>query len=194
MSDTLTNAAQGIIDVRFTPSPADLKVLVRNVPDRLYLVVGTILSRIGAFAVTAGLAGLVLWNLDMLQASVLEKVTLAIAGGLIGLMGFRMLFEAGWRRSIRKSVFHPAQTLHVTSDGQSLTIEDEHVRTRISFSGIERWVKLESHLIFYRKRDAILALPKAAFTQPEAFDAFASFLQSRLATDHIQQPISEKTA
>ncbi|MGO4387712.1 YcxB family protein [Microvirga sp. 2YAF29] len=194
MSDAFEKAAQGIIDVRFTPSPADMKVLARHVPDRPYLVIVTVLSRIGAFAVMAGLAGLVLWNLDALQASFPEKATLTIGGGLAGLMAFRMLFEKGWRRSIRKSLFHPAQSLHVTSDGHALTITDEHVRTRIAFAGIERMARLEAHLIFYRKRDALLALPKAAFAQPEAFDAFASFMQSRMAADNFQQTISEKTA
>ncbi len=194
MSDTLTNAAQGIIDVRFTPSLAELKVIVRDSPDRLCFAIVTILSRIGAFAVAAGLAGLVLWNVDAIQASVLEKVTLAIAGGLIGLMAFRVVFERKWRHSIRESLFHPARTLHVTSDGQALTIEDEHVRTCIVFSGIERLSRLESHLIFYRKRKAVVALPKDAFDQPEPFEAFASFMQSRVAADRTQQPVSEKTA
>ncbi|WP_423790755.1 YcxB family protein [Microvirga solisilvae] len=194
VSDLVKNAAQGIIDVSFTPSLADLKVLVRNVPDRLCFAIVTILSRIGAFAIAAALAGLVLWNVDAIQASVLENVTLAIAGGLIGLMAFRMLFERRWRSSIRKSLFHHAQTLHVTSDGQALTIEGEHVKTCIAFAGIERLAKLETHLIFYRKRDAILALPKAAFAQPEAFEAFASFMQSRMAADQTQQPVLEKTA
>nr|WP_255726493.1 YcxB family protein [Microvirga sp. ACRRW] len=105
-----------------------------------------------------------------------------------------MLFERRWRSSIRKSLFHPAQTLHVTSDGHALTIEDEHVITRIAFSGIERLARLDSHLIFYRKRKAILALPKAAFAQPEAFDAFASFMQSSVTAPHTHKSISEKTA
>ena len=137
MSDAFEKAAQGIIDVRFTPSLTELKVLVRHVPDRPYLVIVTILSRIGAFAIMAGLTGLVLWNLDALQASFLEKITFAIAGGLIGLMAFRMLFEEGWRRSIRNPLFDPTRTLHVTGDGSALTIEDEHVRTRIAFAGID---------------------------------------------------------
>lgn len=194
MSDTVNNAAQGIIDVRFNPSPADLKALVRHGPDRFYLPIITVLSRIGAFAVTAGLAGLLLWTMDVLEASFLEKVTLTIAGGLIGLMAFRMLFENGWRRSIRKSPFHPAQSLHVTSDAHALTIEDEHVRTRIGFPGIERLVRRDNHLIISRNQVSILALPKGAFAQPEAFDAFASFLQSRIAAHQIHKPISEKTA
>ncbi len=194
MSDALEKAAQGIIDVRFTPSLAELKVLVRHVPDRPYLAIVTILSRIGAFAVTAGLAGLVLWNFDTLQASRLEKITLVIASGLAGLMAFRLVFERGWRRSIRKSLFHPAQILHVTCDGHALTIEDDHVRTRIAFSGIERLVRSKSHLIIYRKRTSILALPKAAFEQSEIFDAFASFLQSRVSAHQTHKPISEKTA
>ena len=194
MSDSLEKAALGIIDVRFTPSASDLKVLVRHVPDRAYHAIVTILSRTGAFAVAAGVSGLVLWNFQALQASMLEKITLAIAGGLVGLMAFRMLVEGAWQRSIRKSLFLPAQSLHVTSDGHALTIEDEHVRTRIAFSGIERLARLESHLVVYRKRMLILALPKAAFAQPEIFDAFASFLQSRMAAHQTHQPMSEKTA
>jgi hypothetical protein len=191
VSDSLTDAAQGIIDVRFALSLTEVKVLVRHAPDRPLLIVVTVLSRIGAFALTAGLAGLVLWNVDALQANLLERVTLMIAGGLAGLMAFRMLVERMWRRAIRKSLFQPAQVLHVTSDGHALTIEDEHVKTRIALSGIERLVGLKDHLIFHRRRTAFLALPRTAFAQPEAFDAFASFLQSRMA-HQIQDPILEK--
>ena len=194
MSDSLEKAAQGIIDVRFTPSASDLRAVMRLDPDRPFYILLTVLSRMGAFALAAGLTGLCLWGLGQFTHDPLQDLTLAIGGGLVGLVAFRQLAERSWRRLIRKRLFNPSQPLHVTGDGQALTIEDEHIRSRIVLSGIDRLIRSSTHLVLFRNRASVLALPRAAFERPEIFDAFASFLSSSLAARDAHEPISEKTS
>lgn len=194
MSDSLKKAAQGIIDVWFTPSTSDLRILVRLDPDRPFYIVLTVLSRLGAFALAAGLTLAGLWASGLLDQDMVQNLTLAVAGGLIGIVAFRLLVEKAWRRHIHRSLFKPSRHMHVTSNGQALTIEDEHAQSRIAFSGIDRVIEVPTHLVLYQDRTSIIALPKAAFGKPEDFKAFASFLKNLVAAHHTHQPISEKTS
>lgn len=195
MSDSLINAAQGIVDVRFTPSIADLRALMRLDPNRPYDIVLTFLSRIGAFALAASLTGAALWISGLFGQDFVQHLTFSIAGGLAGIVAFRLLAERSWQQGVlRKSLFYPTRALHILSDGHALTIADEHTQSRIAFSGIDRLTESSSHLVLYQDRTPILALPKAAFEQPEVFDAFASFLQSHMAAHHTHKSIPEKTA
>ncbi len=193
MSDSVKNAAQGIIDVRFTPSVSELRVLARFGPDRPFHAILTIFSRMGAFALAAGVTGGILWALNVFSQDFLEGLALTIAGGLAGIMAFRMLVESMWRERIRRSLLDSSRRLHITSDGQAMTLQDEHARTWIAFSGIDRLIQSSTHLVLYRNRNSVLALPKAAFDKPEIFDAFASFLHGLMAARDQNKLISEKT-
>ncbi|WP_175493810.1 YcxB family protein [Microvirga guangxiensis] len=193
MSDALTNAALGIIDIRFTPSAADMKVLSRLASDRALIMILTVLSRLGAFAFGAILTGAAVWALGVFESDMLQTVTFAIAGGLAGVVAFRLLIEKAWHQRIRQLPLKRARNMHVIGDGHALTVEAEHIKTRIAFSGIDRVVVVPTHLVLYHERILIAALPKKAFEESQAFDAFASFLQKRIAHQtHIS--ISEKTA
>jgi hypothetical protein len=194
VSESLKNAKQGILDVRFTPSPADLKVLLRADPNRSLYIILTVLSRIGAFAAAAGLTGLVLWASGLFAQDPLQHLSLSIAGGLAGITAFRVLVESIWRKRIRRSLFHPARPLHITSDGQALEIEDAHIKSRIAFSGIDRLITSPTHLVLFQDHASVIVLPKAAFEKPEVFDAFASFMQARVAAHHTRQSLLEKTS
>lgn len=183
MSDALEKAAQGIIDVRFTLSTSDLKVLVRLDPDRPFYIILTLFSRLGAFALATALTGAAVLASGLVERNHPEVLTLAIAGGLVGIAAFRLLVERTWRQRIRKSLFQPTRSMHVTGDGQALTVEDEHVSSRIAFSGIDHLIEAPTHLVFYQDRAAILALPKTAFENQEIFAVFTAFLQSIVVRD-----------
>lgn len=193
MSDSLANAAQGIIDIRFTPSAADLRVLVRLDPDRPFHMILTVLSRIGAFALAAGLTGAGLWAADLLERDFLPNLISAIAGGSAGIVAFRLLVEGTWRRRIRLRLL-PGRQVRVTGDGQMLTVKDDHASVRLPFSGIDRLKEASTHLVLYRGRISIVALPKAAFEKPAVFDAFASFAKDLVTAHQNDKLISEKNS
>lgn len=193
MSAPLKNAAQGIIDVQFSPAASELKVLVRLDPNRFFYVVLTLLSRIGAFALTAALTGAALWASGSFAQDFLESLTLSIAGGLAGIVAFRLIVEKSWRQRIRKALCDQTRDLRVIGDGEALTIEDEHVSSRFALSGIDRLIASSTHLVLFQDRRAILALPRAAFDPPEMFEAFVAYMQGRVSAHQTHQPISEKT-
>jgi hypothetical protein len=179
--EAVTKADYGLIDVRIVPSEADLRALVRADPQRPYFIIMTILSRLGAAALSAGLTAMALWFWDQLDASLLQDYTKIVAGGLAGVLAFRLLVEQKWKRRVR-IVFSKLRPFQVTSDGKMLTTRNEHTVSQVALSGIDRLLRTPTHLILFKDRAPFLAMPRSAFDKPETLDAFAAFLDGMRAS------------
>lgn len=182
-SPSLTDAATGRIDVTFLPEVATLFAAGRHMTDAPYLRIALRLSRIGVAALGAVLAAAVMWALGLLSAGADPWSSAAIIlWGAVGAMALWYLgAERLWRRRRLLRAIATRGPVRVMTDGEKLTIEADGEWSGClltKFSAVER---RDEHLILVRPNSVSAALPVAAFETPAAADAFARYVDARIA-------------
>jgi hypothetical protein len=179
VSDAVSAARNGVVDITVVPSAVDLRVAVRANPNRPYDALLTILARLGSGAIFAGLTAAFMWLMNSAEDTVV-LVSTALAGGVVGIAAFRFAIEHQWKIRLLRDAVARRDPYRVVGDGRSLSIEDEHTFVRVNLSGLRHVVETTRHLIVFHRHAPVLALPRAAFPRPEIATAFANFLRSRI--------------
>ena len=188
--------ADGVIDIAVLPTRADLRAVTRLDPDRGFYILVTLLSRVGAGALAACLAGVFLWFADPASREGLTLATGMLAAGIVGIAAFRFAVEQRWKRRIADRLAgHLAshrEPFRVRADGAVLAIEEDHRIVRMDLTGFHRLAETKTHLVLFRNETPVVVLPKTAFPGPESAAAFADFLRRRIvaspAPNHREQP------
>jgi hypothetical protein len=192
VSDAVTAARNGIVDIMVVPSSGDLRVAARANPYRPYDALLTILARLGSGAVFAGLTAAFMWLMNSAEDT-LVLLSTALAGGVVGIAAFRFAIEHQWKTRLLRDAVVRRDPYRLVGDGRSLSIEDEHTFVRVNLSGLLQLVETPRHLIVFHRHAPVLALPRTAFPRPETATAFADFLRSRIdsAAGHTPETRTE---